>query len=843
MRRLFQRYMYWLLFTASLTGSWGCANLTATLPSPPGFLTPINLNGPYDADIPLRDARRIKNASLMQDQAVPYLFLRVADHFQTADDAPRSLHFFNRALQEFRKRGNAPGEGMALNRKLSALVHFGRLEEVFQELEERGRMHSADPLRAFINYGYGYYHLKAGHYAEAQKLFAQVITAGPLETDNGEWLALQRDAALGIGLVVVLGEYFPFLADQLSTLDFNYDLFQTIRQSMAAAATHLEEVVALNRRIRATDVYRYYPEVVSPFADCDTANLLGLAYGAAGKTAQAVKQLDQAARLAKKMNYPLGKADHRFIFDQIYLINEKRIPDIRDVQALSDLAERYQWVSYSIWAKLMKAHEYRQAGDINQTIEIVDGALALLEDNAPWLSREEGFRGILLFRRRVLYETLIGLHVLRNNQEGAFQTAERMKGAFLAEHAAEELTAKTDELREPLMQLREQRRQLAANYRRLVTPAKELDVMAAVEKSRTARKACGDLIAEIRIKDEALHTLIDPARPRTKEVQRLLDANTTLFAYYAGEKSLYIWVISKNAVRQEIVKVSRSEVDHLVTSWIDAMKRRDRDVADRLAEKVYDLFLKPVIPFVYGDRIGFVPDISLYHMPFAAMRYVGSYLADGFSLFQIPCVSLLKSLLADASPLDAKKAIFVEDAACLEKRQAVKPAALETNVLKRVLPYSPTVVLNARAGNRMADISGNYGIISAVLAEAFSVQPSSSPGRTPASLPCFRAGDLVRLKISGQLTLLSVCHPRRSWTVEKGITASLVEWLCGVSPRIILQLWDVDEKARKVFWPLFYDALKKRGSVADALRDAQGGMIQNGYGPFDWAAFVLTGRY
>jgi len=41
---------------------------------------------------------------------------------------------------------------------------------------------------------------------------------------------------------------------------------------------------------------------------------------------------------------------------------------------------------------------------------------------------------------------------------------------------------------------------------------------------------------------------------------------------------------------------------------------------------------------------------------------------------------------------------------------------------------------------------------------------------------------------------------------------------------------------------MFYKNLEKSGSTADALRVAQNGMIQMGYGPSDWAAFIMTGQ-
>src|SRR5512138_3504976 len=101
----FIRHVYLCLLLGCLIGVWGCARMMDVMPLPPGVLAPVQLNGPYDADIPVLEINQIKSASVMQDWAVPYIFMRVGTHFEKAGDSIRSIHFFNRARDEFQKRG------------------------------------------------------------------------------------------------------------------------------------------------------------------------------------------------------------------------------------------------------------------------------------------------------------------------------------------------------------------------------------------------------------------------------------------------------------------------------------------------------------------------------------------------------------------------------------------------------------------------------------------------------------------------------------------------------------------------------------------------------------------
>ncbi|MGB4219696.1 MAG: CHAT domain-containing protein, partial [Smithellaceae bacterium] len=64
-----------------------------------------------------------------------------------------------------------------------------------------------------------------------------------------------------------------------------------------------------------------------------------------------------------------------------------------------------------------------------------------------------------------------------------------------------------------------------------------------------------------------------------------------------------------------------------------------------------------------------------------------------------------------------------------------------------------------------------------------------------------------------------------------------------ISSRVITQLWEVPDATRAAFMKFYYNCLKKSGDTAYSLRTAQNEMIQEGYGPSDWAAFIVTGRY
>lgn len=848
MRHSFSRFAQ-LLLLISIMGLGGCAPLMEVMPAPPGFLAPVQLDGPFDADIPSRQANQIKNASLVSDWAVPYIFLHIGTQFEYAGDERRSVHFLDRAIHEFRKRNNASGEGTAYSRKISALIHFGRLQTAYDVTQELAKKWTGPPYSAFVFYNYAYYHQKNGDYAKAQEYFRQALAQSANHPDEPDFLALRRDAEWRSGINLILADYFSAVSFRLCRLDFDDAFYENIRHNVPEALSHWDQVSELNAKIQKTKVQRFFPEIVPSSMPADVLNYRGLAYGIDGKTPEAVRTLETSAGIARKAGYYLGEADNLFFLNHVYLLDKNRRSEgIRAVKGLAETADRYQMVSYSIWAEMILAYYAKATGDTEQAIKAVDHALKIMEENDSWFLREADVRGIGIFNVQKMYEALLEMHISRGNKQEAFQTSERAKAALLIQQISDAFISKNPAQSADVNKIRDYRKKLTENCRRMLSPVSSSAVfMDRVEALKQTRAKYGQLLAGIQQKDESLYSVFHVAPLEIKDIQHLLDGNTTLFAYFTAEQYLYIWVISKNAFHQEIIKIPRGEVERLADIYRSALMTKDKLKADTLAEKVYDTFLKPVIPFVYGDRIGFVPYGTLYDLPFSSMRYVQSYLVDGFTIFYLPCAGILKHLSAKEATTDEKKALIIFDGTCLQDKQFAGRTAEEMNALKKIFPEADSVAREKSSKNEQP-LTGHYEVIHWALRDCLMVdRPSEADLLSFAADPksgCPEIQDVFRWRLNGQTAVLSPCRAGKSLNSKRsgmsGLTSAL---LYAVSSRVVTRLWDVEDKAQEVFFGMFYENLKKSGSAADSLRAAQNGMIQSGYGPSDWAAFMLNGRY
>lgn len=141
-------------FRVVLLGAWtffvfGCAGMIDSLPSPPESMARIELNGPYDKDIPEKYVGQLRGASITSDWAIPYIFMSIGVHFESTGDETRAIHFFDRSIDEFRKRKDMYGEGSATNRKVFSLHEFGKIQEAFNVIREREKTWEKPHMGAF----------------------------------------------------------------------------------------------------------------------------------------------------------------------------------------------------------------------------------------------------------------------------------------------------------------------------------------------------------------------------------------------------------------------------------------------------------------------------------------------------------------------------------------------------------------------------------------------------------------------------------------------------------------------------------------------------------------------
>lgn len=826
----------------------GCGSMMESMPAPPDFLVKIELKGPYDKEIPEKFVTQLKGASLTSDWAIPYIFMSIGMHFESLGEEMRAIHFFDRAITEFRQSKNSTGEGTALNRKIFTLYEFGKIQDAYNTVKEAEKNWPNAPLNAFVYHNYGHYYLMNGDYNRALDYFRKSFQSNANFREDFNLLMLRRDSELEYGIAVILADYFPAMSKKFNLLDFDEALYKTIRKNIDEGISHLNQVLILNNEIRKTKIGKFTPENVFQVMESNVYNFLGLSYGIKGLLPEAMKHLETSVQLAGKANFRIGEIDSIFFRNQVYLLSKNITEGQKVALQLNEMADKYHLPFYQIWAKFILSRYYLGFGDSSRAINLLKDAIAVMEKQRAELIIDT-LKETYMFNRQVLYEALIELLAKEGDYNGAFETAERAKSRVLVDLLAGRDIGKTPLETELIRQDKNYIKDIADGYRQMLSTAGDGDsafknALGKIEKAEAGRR---DVTIKIKEQSEELYSLVSVEPLDAANTRQLLDMNTTLVSYYVADKVLYIWAVNKDRVHLERIKINKEDVAGLVSSFNAAIAAKDKKQMYALSEKVYETFLKPVIPFVTGDRIGFIPHGSLFYLPFAAMSYKRQYLIDGFSIFYLPGAGVLKYVMKKRPSSGLKVLAFGNPD--LGNRQFDLPyAEAEVENIKKIIPQTD-VYLRAEATKKKArEMLGNYDIAHFAVHGLFIEDAPMKSGLLLAAGPQrdgrLTAEEIFKLQFKGRAIVMSACKTAlglsSTGTEIMGLNRA---FLYAGSSSVVATLWNIEDKSTAVFMDIFYKNLKKNEDIADSLKKTQKEMIRRGYEPYDWAAFILTGKY
>jgi CHAT domain-containing protein len=828
-------------------GIIGCAGIQKYMPAPPDLITKVELKNTYDGDIPKKLVRQIKWASIFSDWATPYIYINIAAHFESVGDELRAIHFYDRAINEAGKRNDVYGEGTITNKKLLAMYKFGKKQDAYNIIVEKERTWSKSFLNIFAMQSYANYYLMSGEYDKAIKYFRQSLDFNNNYQSNFNLLMLRRDNEMNYGIAIILADYIPALFARLKSLDFDESFIREIRKNIDEGISCLNHVTILNKEISKSKIGQYTSDIVFQTMESNVNNYLGLAYGIKGLIPEAVEKLSASAKLSRKIYYPIGEIKSIFFHNQIYLLEKNIAAGQRAALELNELAFKYHLPFYQIWSKLILSYYKAKIGNNSQAIDLLEEAIAIMENRYPEFPADM-IQEAYLLDKEALYKELTELLIEEGDYTGAWAAAEREKSSQMVALLTGEDIGKNKIETELIGNIKTNYKEMTDGYKKMYgvfADYKALkETMKQIEKSENGRL---DAIKKIKEQNEELSSLVSVEPLDTDNLQQLLDKNTTVFSYYVTDKILYIWAITKDKIHLEKIKIAREEVAKMVSSFVAAILAKDKKQTESLSEKIYSILLKPVIPFVSGDRIGVIPHGPLYWLPFAAISSKEQYLVDGFSIFYLPNAGMIKYVLKKQMTQEMKVLAFANPDLD-EKQLELSYTKAEVENIEKNIPQTTIFQGNEATKAKVKENISNYDVVHFAIPGIYekSVPVKSGLMFTSAHPDDRRltAGEIFKLKFKGRAILMSSCHVLSELSLNGAEIATLnTSFVYAGSPSVVSTIWNIEDKSRVNFMDIFYSNLKKDESIADSLRTTQNEMIKLGYQPYDWAAFILTGKY
>lgn len=827
-----------------ILGVSGCMKAVAPKPAPP-FVEPppkVEPKTPYDSEIPAHYLDLLNRIPAPAGEAVPLTCLAVADHFAALGEEERALLFLDRAAEGFVREKNRSGEAAARSRKAVLLSDSGRESEADEMIRGAGEEWETPPLRAFSRYFEGHRALQKGDFPRAISALTRSLEDNANFREDFYLLKLRRDTELDTGIAMILADGVPRL---LATYGLNGT--PSAGADPDTGAERLREALTLNRELYRNGIAPLLSAGDSERTESEAQNFLGLWTGMKGEWAEALRHLVQAGELSQKAGFPAGEIRSLLFRGELGLRWDSGIEGPKAAELLRERADRRGASPYRVWARFLLARYAQKEGRKPEAIRFLQEAAGVIEAERSLLTAEmvdEVCRG----QRRSVYESLVELLAGEGMAAEALRAAEAGKSTLTVDLLnGQEIIGRTDGERDLLRQEALLGREIHGLQRSILQISDETMAGRLLERLKLIQESYRELLVRIGAEDERLLSLIAVRGVDPAALQRLLDENTTLFDYFSTNNSLYVWAVHREQLHLERIGLTRVELRSFVFSFLAAIRDRDKRRTETLSRRAYNLLLQPIIPFVSGERIGFIPDDILVNIPFAAMSYRGKFLAEGFTIFHLPEAALIRQVLGETAPADLRILAFGNPDLENEALDLHFAAQEVERIRKRI--GSTTVLLRQDASEAKAGgVPAGYDILHfAVRGQFFPEEVLNSgllltPGGGQDGRLTIR--EIFRLRFQARAVVLSGCDPVPEEDPEgRGPISLQRAFLSAGSPSVVSTLWLSDDKAVAHLLDLFYRQLGKKEPLADALRTAQLHLLREGYPPYVWAAFILTGKY
>ncbi len=576
-----------------LVGIPGCGSILGNIPPPPNLMVNIELKDTYDKDIPIKFVKQLKWASFMSDWAIPYIFINVGQHFESAGDEQRAFYFYDRAITEIQKRKDINGEGTVVNRKILAFYKFGKKQNAYSAIKKMERQWTTAPLNSFVFQNYGHYCLMNGDYERAMEYFRQSFESNQNYQDNFNLLMMRRDAELEYGIAIILADYYKVMSRKLNLHGFDEAQYKLIVKNIDEGIFHLNQVIALDKEIKKTKIDRFTSNTVFQIIESKAFIFLALAYGIKGQYTEAIKKIDTSGKLAEKAGFRVGEINNILFCSQLYLLDKNISAAEKSAIQLNDIADKYHLPFYGIWAKFIQSICCQELGNASKAINLLKDAIVLMEKQQEELLIDI-LKDTYIYNPLLFYEALIEQLDKEGDHKGALEIAERAKTHVLVDLLAGRNIGRNSIETELIKRNKNYINQIADGYRKVLTDEGEDDLTLknTLDKIGEAENARLDIINKIKAQNEELYSLVSVEPVNADDIRQLLDKNTTIFSYYITDQMLFIWAINKDKVHLEKVKISKEEVAKLVFSFNDSISAKEYNKMESLSEKVYNNFIE-----------------------------------------------------------------------------------------------------------------------------------------------------------------------------------------------------------------------------------------------------------
>lgn len=716
------------------------------------------------------------------------------------------------------------------------LLYYNQSLSIWERLGDEANQ--ADVLRV-LGFVYGNFDDR-----EALRYFERARTSWQKAGNRGEEAKILLDIAIAH---VWLGES----QEALESYDQALRLWQALgnRDGEAETLTRLgwtyywsgDKKKALEQLLKAASLWRGQPDKAAiPLGHA------GIIYASLGEKHRALDTVGQVLKVSRDLS-PLNPTKALLLYDagRIYHLigNQQKALHYWQQEAAIHRANEYPrgeadafftiGTAYESQGDLRKALEYYlrslDAGEKVRTGAGVDELKIKLEEKSA-----------NVYQRAMLLQLRLAPHSAE-----AFKLSERARArAFLDQvgNARLELGRGGDDktvLRE--QSLREQIGELESRFAELQQLPQasydEREVQGIREQLAAKRREYERTLIDLKLENPGYASLHSVDVMGLSEVQKLLDAETTLLSFVVTPDVTLAFIVTRGGYEPVELKVGEQELFEAISEA--------RASGGASLTLLYNKLIAPLKGYLKTPLIGIVPHGVLHYLPFAALNDGLHFLDEEHVLFYLPSASALPLIRKKHKPEAGRMlALAQSSAAGLPDLRYVDTEAVTVARL-----YKGEVLVNDKATeSAFRARAGGYAILHIAAHAKFDPQSplfssiSLAPGGGQDG--SLQVHEIYSLDLKrADLVVLSACSTQIGAQGRGDDVIGLNRaFIYAGAPTVIASLWAIDDETTVELMESFYKHLREGMSKAAALHAAQCAARQaHPNNVRNWAAFVLMG--
>lgn len=352
-----------------------------------------------------------------------------------------------------------------------------------------------------------------------------------------------------------------------------------------------------------------------------------------------------------------------------------------------------------------------------------------------------------------------------------------------------------------------------------------------LEDTIDVRLELGDVTGAFETADRA-RVLLDaaPGQSARGDLTARLAPGVVLVEYAVLPESVVAFCVSGNGIAAVRIRVARSALDAQIASFVQRVRSRAAlEEVHAEGAALYRLLIDPLRQHLSGAReLVVVPDRQLYALPFAALRNETRkrYLAEELTLrFATSAAAVSTDAAGPLAP-----ALIVAD----PPTPQWPPLPASTEEASRIAELHRGTLLGGTAATRAAFLAAAPDHALIHFAGHANSDPSASYGAllfAPAASDSGVVGssDVARLRLARKpLVVLAACGTFRGDAIHVGGMSSLARaFLIAGARGVVGTLWEIDDDVSAPLFLRLHRHLAAGASPSDALRQAQGDLLQS----------------